>query len=147
MLTAPVGSVESARVILPPRTARTYHARMSARLSSVTPLIPAGGSLAVALEFYTKHLGFSIIWQHGTMAGIERDGIGFNLIENDNRTWAENSSFSIGVSNLDALYEEYRSVPARVGPLEMKAWGRREFHLIEPAGVCFQFYERKPSAG
>jgi len=52
----------------------------------------------------------------------------------------ENASFSIGVSNLDALYEEYRGIPARVGPLEMKSWGRREFHMIVPSGVCFQFY-------
>ena len=28
------------------------------------------------------------------------------------------------------------------GPLELKAWGRREFHLIAPSGVCFQFYQR-----
>ena len=29
-----------------------------------------------------------------------------------------------------------------VGPLEVKAWGRHEFHMVEPAGVCFQFYQR-----
>jgi hypothetical protein len=23
----------------------------------------------------------------------------------------------------------------------VKAWGRREFHLIVPSGVCLQFYE------
>src|SRR5215212_6181611 len=118
---------------------------MPGYLSSVTPMIPAGTSLAAALEFYTKHLGFAIVWQNGGMAGITRDSIGFNLIENDNRVWAENASFSIGVSDLDALYAEYRNIPARVGLLEMKAWGRREFHLFEPAGVCYQFYEQKPA--
>lgn len=76
------------------------------------------------------------------MAGIERDEIRLNLVENDNQVWAENASFSIGVSNLDMLYQAYRQVPARIGPLELKSWGRREFHMIIPSGVCLQFYQQ-----
>ena len=106
-------------------------------------MIPAGASLAEALTLYVEHMGFSIAWQGSGMAGIERDGVTINLIENDNKTWADNASFSIGVSELDALYVEYRSLPAKVGPLEFKPWGRREFHLIVPSGVCFQFYQRE----
>lgn len=105
-------------------------------------MIPTGGSLAEALKFYTEQMGFRVSWQGKGGAGITRDSISFNLVENNNREWADNSSFSIAVSNLDALYEEYRNIAARVGPLEMKAWGRREFHMIVPSGVCIQFYER-----
>ena len=111
-----------------------------AEFLSIAPMIPAGVSLAEALRFYTAELGFSVTWEVGNMAGIRRDGIAFNLVKNDNREWADNTSFSIGVSDVDALYEEYRGVAARVGPLEMKAWGRREFHMIVPSGVCLQFY-------
>jgi catechol 2,3-dioxygenase-like lactoylglutathione lyase family enzyme len=113
-----------------------------ASFQSVTPLIPAGDSLAAALAFYTEQMGFRVLWQGGAMAGIGRDGVTFNLVENGNRVWAENASFSVGVSDLEALYEEYRDIPARVGALEMKSWGRREFHLIAPPGVAFQFYQR-----
>ena len=109
---------------------------------SLTPLMPAGGDLAAALTFYTEQMGFTIIWQGGSMAGIARDGVTINLVENDNQSWAENTSVSIGVSDLEALYEEYRLIAARVGPLEVKAWGRREFHLITNYGVAFQFYQR-----
>ena len=109
-------------------------------LLSITPMIPTGGSLADALKFYKEQMGFSVLWQAGGMAGISRDAICLNLVKNDNQQWADNASFSIGVSNLDALYEEYRGIAARVGPLEMKAWGRREFHMIVPSGVCLQFY-------
>jgi catechol 2,3-dioxygenase-like lactoylglutathione lyase family enzyme len=116
---------------------------MKASFRSITPLIPSGGSLADALAFYTEHMGFSIVWQDGSMAGIERDAIAFNLVENDNREWADNASFSIGVSDLEALYEEYRHIPAKVGPLEIKFWGRREFHMIVPSGVCLQFYQQE----
>ena len=119
---------------------------MKASFSSITPMIPAGANLAAALSFYTDHMGFSITWQGDGMAGIARDGVSFNLVENDNKTWADNASFSIGVSDLEALYSEYRAIPAKVGPLELKPWGRREFHLIEPSGVCFQFYQREPAS-
>lgn len=114
---------------------------MKARLQSVTPLIPAGRDLAAALAFYTAQMGFTIVWQSESMAGIARDNIAFNLVVNESREWAENASFSIGVSDLDGLYAEYQQVQAQVGPLEMKCWGRREFHLIEPSGVCLQFYQ------
>ena len=116
---------------------------MKASLKCITPLVPTVNSLAAALSFYTEHMGFSIIWQGDTMAGIERDSVALNLVENDSKTWADNASFSIGVSDLEALYSEYRTLPAKVGPLELKPWGRREFHLISPSGVCFQFYQRE----
>jgi uncharacterized glyoxalase superfamily protein PhnB len=109
---------------------------------SVTPMIPTGGSLAGALKFYQDELGFSVLWQADTGAGISRDSVSLNLVENNNREWIENSSYSIGVSDLEALYEEFRGSSARIGPLEVKAWGRREFHMIVPSGVCFQFYAR-----
>ena len=76
------------------------------------------------------------------MAGIERDSVANNLVENNNRTWADNASFGIGISDLEALFGEYCLLAAKVGPLEVKPCGRREFHLIAPSGVCFQFYQR-----
>src|SRR5690242_6768240 len=100
----------------------------SANLLTVTPLIPAGPSLAEELRFYTEQLKFTVTWQASNMAGIRSGAVEFNLIENTNREWAENASFSIGVDDLDALYREYQNCTAKVGPLEMKAWGRREFH-------------------
>jgi len=110
-------------------------------------MVPTGGPLADALTFYTEQMGFSVLWQAGNMAGIGRGQVSLNLVENGNRQWLDNASFSIGVSDLDALYEEYRSIPSRVGPLEVKAWGRREFHIIVPSGVCFQFYGQDLSPG
>jgi hypothetical protein len=115
--------------------------RSPATFRTVTPLVPAGPSLADAVEFYTRQLGFGVTWRSGSMAGIRRGGVELNLVENDERIWADNASFSIGVDDLDALYAEYRVVAAQVGPLELKGWGRREFHMILPSGVCFQFYQ------
>ena len=105
-------------------------------------MIPTGCSLAEALQFYVGELGFVVQWQSPNMAGIQRDAVAFNLVENHTRAWLENCSHSIGVSDLDGLYEQYRGTSARVGPLEIKPWGRREFHLIAPSGVCLQFYQQ-----
>ena len=112
-------------------------------LRSVTPMIPTGGSIADALKFFTEHMGFSITWQSGGGAGIRRGDVSFMLVENSNREWADNASFSVGVSDLDALHAEYKNIPARIGPLEMKFWGRREFHMILPSGVCLQFFQQE----
>jgi catechol 2,3-dioxygenase-like lactoylglutathione lyase family enzyme len=112
-----------------------------ATLLTVTPLLPAGPNLADGLRFYTEQLGFTVTWQGGEMAGVRRGSAAFNLVQNSNREWAENASAGIGVDDLDALYQEYRGVAAKVGPLEMKIWGRREFHMVLPSGVCLQFYQ------
>lgn len=113
-----------------------------ASLLNITPMIPSGPNLPEALRFFTEHLGFSTLWQTDSMAGIQRDGIAFNLVQNELRAWADNASFSIAVSDLESLYAEYSGIPATVGPLELKPWGRREFHMILPSGVCFQFYRQ-----
>ncbi|MGC9992323.1 MAG: VOC family protein [Candidatus Cybelea sp.] len=116
---------------------------MEAAFCSVVPLLPAGPSLQEALAFYTAHMGFEVTWQSETMGGIRRDAVAFNVVKNDNQEWAQNASFSIAVTDLDAIYREYQAVPAKMGPLEVKPWGRREFHVIVPSGVCFQFYEHE----
>ena len=117
-----------------------------ASLLAITPMVPAGANLPETLHFFAEELGFTIVWQTDSMAGISRDLINLNLVQNDLRVWADNASFSFAVSDLEALYEEYARVSAQVGALEMKPWGRREFHMILPTGVCFQFYERSTTA-
>ena len=106
-----------------------------------TPLLPAGADLDAALRFFVDELGFEVRWRGGSMAGVGRGQVEFNLVQNSDRHWADNSSVSIAVDGLDGLYADYRGCSARVGPLELKAWGRREFHMILASGVCLQFYQ------
>lgn len=119
---------------------------MAAIFRTVVPMIPAGPRLRDALTFFEEKMGFSITYENDGGAGIQRDAVAFNLVENDNPEWADNASFSIGVDDLDALYEEYKDIPVRMTPLELKPWGRREFHMIVPSGVCLQFYDATPQA-
>ena len=112
-----------------------------ATLLSITPLIPAGPDLDTGVRFFTEELGFALTWRGDSMAGVRRGRVEFNLVQNSDTAWAENASASIGVDDLAALYAEYRTTSAEVGPLELKAWGRREFHMILPSGVCLQYYQ------
>ena len=107
---------------------------------SLTPLVPAGNDLRQEVAFYVTRLGFTVIWQNEDMAAIRRGAVTLNLMRSGDRHWADNTSYSIGVGDLDALHAEYRQAGARTGPLETKAWGRREFHMIVPSGVCLQFF-------
>jgi catechol 2,3-dioxygenase-like lactoylglutathione lyase family enzyme len=116
---------------------------MTAAFATVTPLVPAGASLESELEFYVGRLGFEVVWRIETMAGVRRGDVSLNLIVSDEPRWSENASCGIAVAGLDALHDEYRRRDVRVGALETKAWGRREFHLVTPSGVCFQFYEKE----
>ncbi len=106
-------------------------------------MIPSGGDLGEALAFFVDHMGFEVTWQDDTMAGIAREDIAFNVVHNTNREWADNASFGIIVTDLAGLHRKYARLPATVGPLEVKPWGRLEFHVILPSGVCFQFYEEE----
>ncbi len=115
---------------------------MAAQFQSVMPLIPTGGTLAEALGFYRGQLGFDVTRQWESGAIIRRGNISFMLVPNINREWADNASFSIGVVDLQALYEEFRSRAVPIGPLEEKFWGRREFHMVVPSGVCLQFFQQ-----
>ena len=116
-----------------------------ATLLHVTPLIPAGADLDAGVRVFTEALGFVVTWRGGGMAGVRRGGVEFTLVQNGDAGWAGNASASIGVDDLAALYAEYRAAAAEVGPLEPKSWGRREFHMILPSGVCLQFYQREAS--
>lgn len=114
---------------------------MTAAFVSATPLVPAGASLDDELAFYTGKLGFETVWRIETMANVRRGNVALNLIVSDEPRWSENASCGIAVMGVDALHDEFMRRGVGVGALEIKPWGRREFHVVTPSGVCFQFYE------
>jgi len=116
---------------------------MPARFMALTPMVPTGGPLSEALNYYCGTLGFTVEWRDdgGGVAGIARGDVRLNLVENENRQWIDNASFRIRLDDLDAFYAEIRGVAGRLEPPFVTPWGQREVHLIVPSGVCFQFYQ------
>lgn len=115
----------------------------SITFGSVTPLIPAGGDLSVAIAFYENQLGFTTTYQDEGMAIVNRDQSSLMLIKNDDRHWAENTSLRIAIVGVEALYADYQARGFEgLRSLGVKPWGTKEFAVIDPTGVCLAFYER-----
>jgi hypothetical protein len=82
--------------------------------------------LSQALVFYGR-LGFAVTYQDEGFAIVERDGIRLHFTVSDGHSvcW-------IGVSNIEALYQQYVPTGAIQSPLTSQPWGMKEFFLCDP---------------
>ncbi len=117
-------------------------------LGNISPLIPAGDDVEKAITFYEQSLGFTKIHQEGSpihMAIVKRDAAEIFLVKNDNYQLAKSTALRIYVNNIEQYYTELETKEGEIihpnGKLETKAWGMKEFAVLDPAGVCLTFYE------
>lgn len=94
-------------------------------LISIAPRFPVG-DMEQALAFYAQ-LGFATTCRDGEFAMVERDGMSlhFNVSEGHSVCW-------IGVTNIEALYQQYLPTGAIQSPLTSQPWGMKEFFLCDP---------------
>ena len=106
-------------------------------LDSIAPRI-AVGDLGQTLAFYGR-LGFAITYQDEGFAIIERDGIAlhFNVSEGHSVCW-------IGVTNIEALYQQYLPTGAVQSSPQAQPWGMKEFFLCDPFRNLLLFGEMIP---
>src|SRR6266702_2729075 len=78
-----------------------------------------------ALAFYGQ-LGFATTYQDEGFAIVERDGIDLHLNPCEEPP-KRHSACWIGVTNIEALYQEYLPTHAISSPLVAQAWGLKEF--------------------
>src|SRR6266516_7715578 len=88
-------------------------------LISIAPRFPVG-DMEQALAFYAQ-LGFATTYRDGEFAIVERDGISlhFNVSEGHSVCW-------IGVSNIEALYQQYvptGAIQSPPPPFQATPWG------------------------
>jgi uncharacterized glyoxalase superfamily protein PhnB len=108
-------------------------------LMSIAPRIPVG-DMEQALAFYAQ-LGFATTAREGEFAMVERDGISlrFNVSEGHSVCW-------IGVTKIEALYQQYVPTGAIQSPLTSQPWGMKEFFLCDPFRNLLLFGESIPEA-
>src|SRR2546429_9805902 len=106
-------------------------------LISIAPRFPVG-DMEQALAFYAQ-LGFATTYRDGEFAIVERDGISlhFNVSEGHSVCW-------IGVTNIEALYQQYVPTGAIQSPLASQPWGMKEFFLCDPFRSLLLFGESIP---
>src|SRR5437660_116726 len=94
-----------------------------------------------ALAFYGQ-LGFVTTYRDEKFAMVERDGISlhFTVSEGHSVCW-------IGVTNIEALYQQYAPTGAIQSPLTSQPWGMKEFFLCDPFRTLLLFGESSTQQG
>lgn len=112
-------------------------------ITSVVPKLPFIDKQAT-LDFYVGQLAFKLTADHGDYmilhkGPVELHFFAYPALEPDK------SDFMIYLrvdEDIEGLYEQYKSMtPAlkRLGRLETKPWGLKEFPLIDPNGTLLTF--------
>ena len=96
------------------------------------------GDMEQALAFYAQ-LGFATTYRDGEFAMVERDGISlhFTLAFGHRVCW-------IGVTNIEALYQQYLPTGAIQSAITSQPWGMKEFFLCDPFRNLLLFGESIP---
>jgi len=108
------------------------------RLLSIAPRFVVH-NMQQALAFY-RHLGFQTTYHDEDFAIVSRDGIDLHLNCYPDAP-ARHAVCWIGVSNSDALYQQYLPTNAVSSPLTTQPWGFREFMVRDPFGNGLLFAE------
>jgi catechol 2,3-dioxygenase-like lactoylglutathione lyase family enzyme len=113
-------------------------------LLTIIPKLPMRDK-AASKQFYIQGLGFSELGDYGDYLLLKKEFIelhlfefkGLNPFENDGQVY-------IRTTEIEALYQDLmdRKIPIHPnGPLENKAWGQKEFSLLDPDHNLLTFGE------
>ena len=115
------------------------------KLNSLQPFVPSGPDMELSKKLFIE-MGFEIRWDAGDYTSFHKDGFGFILQKNNDKTFAENFMISVGIDNVDAYREELRSKELeqkfgiKIGNAVNQPYGR-EVNIIDIAGVCWHFVQ------
>lgn len=115
------------------------------KLQALKPFVPAGSDFAVSRAFFVD-LGFVVDFDAPGLTQLRFGGVSFLLQDFHNQVVQENFMIAVDVDDLDAFWEHLQASGVLTKYPTTKAtaptlfpWGRREVHLIDPAGVCWHF--------
>ena len=103
------------------------------------------GDMEQALAFYGQ-LGFASPYHDEGFAIVERDGIAlqFNVSDPTQEPPKGRSVCYIGVTNIEALYQQYLPTGARRSTVQATSWGTKGFWLCDPFRNILIFEESIP---
>jgi catechol 2,3-dioxygenase-like lactoylglutathione lyase family enzyme len=110
----------------------------SSDLARAIPIL-ASLDLTETLRFYSDQLGFAGE-SFGDYAILHHDAMELHFWLAQDRIHPEHTACYIRGGQVAALHAEYaaRGVP-RLWTFEVRPWGMREFHLIDPHGNLLRF--------
>lgn len=118
----------------------------------VTPFVTVE-SLERAVGFFRDILGFEVLLRQSNYAYMEREGVGFRLLELHGVSGAppgnRRFAYYIDVRDVDALYQELKPKLEMLpkgdvtGPVN-QPYGQREFMVLAPDGNLLAFGQPIP---
>lgn len=113
------------------------------RAKAISTFVPGGNQYETGLKFY-QAIGFEVEWKSEGLAQLNRDGCRFLLQNFHSEEMQKNFMMTLEVEDLDAWWGHLQGLNLEQNFPGAKAkapadypWGRREIHLIDPAGVCW----------
>ena len=120
----------------------TSVAQTPPRFEAITPRLPVP-DVAMALAFYIDQLGFSLGWKWGdppTHANACRDSIAIDLIASS-ATRIGTAMAYVQVVGIDAYFAELKGRGVELSDLDNRAYGMRDFEIVDPFGNRLAFGE------
>lgn len=110
------------------------------------PFIPSGENYELAQQFF-EDLGFKKLYADSGITIFRMDELEFYLQNLHNRELQDNYMVELVVADLDGWWAHLQQVakngkyPVTCKEPTLYPWGKREVHLIDPAGVCWHISE------
>ncbi|MFC4812715.1 hypothetical protein [Paenibacillus sp. GCM10023250] len=106
------------------------------------PFVPSGADFGLAQRFF-EALGFEKGYCDDSLAVYRIGDQEFFLQNYHDQAFQENYMLELTVDDLDAWWaridalQQSGAYPMRASAPKTYPWGKREVHLIDPAGVCW----------
>ncbi|GAA4829704.1 hypothetical protein GCM10023310_03340 [Paenibacillus vulneris] len=110
------------------------------------PFIPSGKDYALAQRFF-EALSFEKVYSDNGLSIFRKEGQDFYLQNIHNQELQDNFMVELLVDDLDGWWRHIQEAelaerfPIKVKEPTLYPWGKREIHLIDPAGVCWHLAE------
>lgn len=113
------------------------------KVKELMTFVPSGSGYHREIKLY-EALGFTVVWKSEEISILRIGAFRFFLQNFENKELQENFMMDLEVENLDHWWDKISSLDlpgkfpgARVKAPEDYPWGKREIHLITPAGVLW----------
>ena len=100
--------------------------------------------MSEGLDLFVSGLGFKVVHQDATLAGVERDNAVAYIVQSPEFAAKDRPEIEI---ETDSIYDLYAEISTRrpdllhpnSNKIEKKPWGSEEFALLDKTGVCIVF--------
>ncbi len=101
-------------------------------------------TMAEGLDLFVSGLGCKVMYQDGSLAVVEREGVKAYVVESPEYAAKDRPELAIETSCIEALYQEISSRrPDLLHPnlprVTQRPWGALEFSLLDKTHVCIVF--------